>query len=213
MSRLTSWYFATGGILFAAGVALHPHEHVEGGTLQQQFHAMFSNSNWYPAHVLLLLGLALMAAAVVGLARTAPTGLSRRTTRFAAFAYVVAAAAMVLHLFAKLDDGNIVAGEKTPLLFTHAGVETITVPLAGIAFALLAYAGGRSRVLGNPFVAVLGVVGGLGYALAGATAPFISTFTPLFDLVSLVGLWAAAVGGMRIVRERRSPVVPDRVAG
>jgi hypothetical protein len=211
MNRLISWYLGVGGVLFFAGVALHPHEHVEGGTLEEQFHAMFSDSRWYPAHVLLLAGMALMAAALVGLARRVPTGLPRRTTRFAAFAAVVGTVAMVLHLFAKLDDANIVAGETTQLLFTHAAVETITVPLVGIAFALLALAGGRSRVLGNPAVAALGVVGGVGYALAGVTAPFIATFTPLFDMVGLVGMWAAAAGGMQIVRGRNESAL-DEVA-
>lgn len=209
MSRINSWYLGVGGVLFVAGVVLHPHQHVEGGTLEEQFHAMFSDSRWYPAHVLLLVGLALMAAALVGLARNVPTGLSRRTTRFAAIAAVVGTAAMVLHLFAKLDDDNIVAGDPTPLLFTHAGVETIMVPLVGIAFALLALAGGRSRTLGNPAIAALGIVGGLGYALAGATAPFISTFTPLFDLVGLVGLWATVVGGMQIVRGRNEDALQE----
>jgi hypothetical protein len=201
MNRLISWYLTTGGILFVVGAVLHPHVHVEGGTLQEQFHAMFSDSRWYPAHLLLLAGLALMSAALVGMARNVPTGLPRRTTRFAAFSAVAGTAAMVLHLFAKLDDANIVAGNKTPLLFIHAGVETLTVPLVGIAFALLAFAGGRSGVLGNPAVAALAVIGGLGYALAGATAPFTSTFTPLFDLVGLVGVWAAVVGGTQLVRE------------
>ena len=112
---------------------------------------------------------------------------------------------MVLHLFAKLDDANIVAGDPTPLLFTHAGVETITVPLVGIAFALLALTGGRSRALGNPVVAALGVIGGFGYALAGATAPF----TPLFDLVGLVGLWAAVVGGIQIVHRRNENALQE----
>jgi hypothetical protein len=140
---------------------------------------------WRPAHVLLLAGPALIAAAVVGPARASPDRLPRRITRFAALAAVVATAAMVLHLFAKLDDPNIVAGENTPLLFSHAAVETLTVPIVGIALALLAFAGGRGRVLRNPAVAVLGVLGGLGYALAGATAPFTPTFTPLFDLVGL----------------------------
>ena len=212
MNRLTSWHLSVGGVLFFAGVALHPHEHVEDGTLEEQFHAMFSDSRWYPAHVLLLAGMALMAAALVGLARNMPTGLPRRTTRFAAFAAVAGTAAMVLHLFAKLDDANIVAGHTTRLLFTHAGVETITVPLVGIAFALLALAGGRSRVLGNPAVAALGVIGGIGYALAGATAPFVDTFTPLFDVVALVGLWAAIVGGMQIVRGRNQSAGLHEVA-
>ncbi|MEO7352566.1 MAG: hypothetical protein ABIR34_02100, partial [Marmoricola sp.] len=101
-----------------------------------------------------------------------------------------------------LDDPHIVAGENTPLLYTHAAVETITVPMLGIAFAMLAVAGARSRVLGNSYVAVLGVIGGSGYALAGVTAPFMATFTPLFDLVSLVGVWAMVVGVMQLVRER-----------
>ena len=212
MNRPGSWFLGVGGILFIAGVIVHPHQHVEGGTLEEQFHAMFNDSRWYPAHVLLLAGMALIAAALVGLARHVPTGLPHRTTRFAAVAAVVGTAAMVLHLFAKLDDANIVAGESTPLLFTHAGVETITVPLVGIAFAMLAFAGGRSRALGNPAIGALGVIGGLGYALAGATAPFTATFTPLFDLVVLVGLWAAIVGGMQIVHGRDENALQE-VAG
>jgi hypothetical protein len=209
MNRLTSWYLAAGGVLFLAGVALHPHEHVAGGTIDEQFHAMFSDSRWYPAHVLLLAGLALMAGALVGLARNVPSGWPRRSIRFAAFSAVVGTAAMVLHLFAKLDDAHIVSGENTPLLFAHAGVETLTVPLVGIAFALLAFTGGRTRALGNPVTASLAVVGGLGYALAGATAPFISTFTPLFDLVGLVGVWAAVVGGMQALRRHDTPALHE----
>ncbi|MEP6629966.1 MAG: hypothetical protein ABJA89_05815 [Lapillicoccus sp.] len=204
MPRVISGSFAIGGTFLLAGTALHPHEHVSGGTLQEQFHAMFEDPNWYPAHLLLLVGLTLTTVAVVGLVRTTPPSLPVWVTRFAAVASAVATAAMVLHLFAKLDDTHITAGAATPLLYTHAAVETITVPLFGIAFALLAAAGGRSRVLGNPVVAVLGVVGGLGYALAGATAPFISTFTPLFDVVALVGVWAMAVGAMQVLRARHA---------
>jgi len=212
MPRVISGSFAIGGTILLAGTALHPHEHVNGGTLQEQFHAMFSDPHWYPAHLLLLVGLSLTTVAVVGLARTTSPSLPVRMTRFAAIASVVATAAMVLHLVAKLDDAHITAGENTPLLYTHAAVETVTVPMFGIAFALLAAAAGRSRVLGNPFVAALGVVGGLGYALAGATAPFISTFTPLFDLVSLVGVWAMVVGAMQLLRGRhaRAPQVVAR---
>jgi hypothetical protein len=212
MKRLISWYLAAGGVLFCAGVALHPHQHVEGGTLQEQFHAMFSDSRWYPAHVLLLAGLALMTAALIGLARNVPVGLTRRTVRFAALSGVIGTAAMGLHLFAKLDDANIIAGETTPLLFTHAGIEILTVPLVGIAFALLAFAGGRSRALGNPAIAALAVVGGLGYALAGATAPFISLFTPMFDLVGLVGLWAVVVGGLQLMGGRDEPTSKEELA-
>ncbi len=202
MSRLISRSFLAGGTLLLAGSALHPHEHLDNATLQEQFHAMFADSHWYPAHVLLLVGLALITVAVVGLARTTSTGLPRRTTRFAAIAVVVGSSAMVLHLFAKLDNTHIVAGENTPLLYTHAAVETVTVPMLGIAIAMLAVAGGRCRVLGNPYVAALGVIGGLGYALAGVTAPFMATFTPLFDLAALVGVWAMAVGAMQLVRGR-----------
>lgn len=202
MPRVISGSFAIGGAFLLAGTALHPHEHVSGGSLQEQFHAMFVDPSWYPAHLLLLVGLIVITVAVVGLARTTPPSLPVRVTRFAAVASAVATAAMVLHLVAKLDDAHITAGAATPLLYTHAVVETITVPTFGVTFALLAAVGGRSRVLGNPVVAALGVVGGLGYALAGATAPFISTFTPLFDVVLLVGVWAMAVGAMQLLRAR-----------
>ena len=86
MSRLISMFFVTGGAALLAGSALHPHEHVDNGTLEEQFHAMFSDSHWYPAHVLLLVGLTLLTVAVVGLARTTPRVLPVRTTRFAAIA-------------------------------------------------------------------------------------------------------------------------------
>ncbi len=95
------------------------------------------------------------------------------------------------------------------MLYTHAAVETLTVPLFGIAIAMFAVVGGRSRVLGNPLVAVLGVVGGLGYALAGVTAPFMSTFTPLFDLVSLVGVWALVVGAMQLTQRRHAQTLEE----
>lgn len=57
MTRRISWSFVAGGTLLLAGSALHPHEHVKGGTLEDQFHAMFRDSHGYPAHVLLLVGI------------------------------------------------------------------------------------------------------------------------------------------------------------
>ena len=59
-----------------------------------------------------------MTVAVVGLARTAPASLPRRTRKFVAIAMAVGTAAMGLHLLAKLDDAHIMAGESTPLLYT-----------------------------------------------------------------------------------------------
>ena len=204
MPRPISRLFVTAGTILLAGTALHPHEHVNGGTLQEQFHVMFSDPHWYPAHVLLLVGLAVLTIAMVGLARTTPASLPSRRTRFAAIATIVATAAMVLHLVAKLDDAHITSGGNTPLLYAHAAIETLTVPMFGIAFAMLAHAGGRTRVLGNSIVTALGIIGGLGYALAGLTAPFISTFTPLFDLISLVAVWAMVVGAMELIGGRHA---------
>ena len=122
MPRLISGSFAIGGTILLAGTALHPHEHVNGGTLQEQFHAMFSDPHWYPAHLLLLVGLALITVAVVGLARTTSPSLPVRMTRFAAIASAVATAAMVLHVLAKLDDAHTGRGDGTLHLHVHATV-------------------------------------------------------------------------------------------
>jgi hypothetical protein len=53
---------------------------------------------------------------------TAPPGSKKITDSTPAFAAVVGTAERVLHLCPELDDGHILTGEETPLLFTHAGL-------------------------------------------------------------------------------------------
>jgi hypothetical protein len=65
--------------------------------------------------------------------------------------------------------------------------------------AFLAVVGPATRTLGNRLTAVLGVVGGVAYALAGATFLVTDALDPLFPLAGAIGLWAAgaAVGLLR----------------
>lgn len=61
-------------------------------------------------------------------------------------------------------------------------------------------AGGLTRTLGNPVTLVLGLVGGLAFALASATIAFTDRFDSLFPLASLLGIWGVVVGVMVLLR-------------
>lgn len=74
-------------------------------------------------------------------------------------------------------------------------------PLWGLGMAALAVAGGLSRTLGNPVTVLLGLAGGLAFALATATIAFTDRFDALFPLASLLGIWGVIVGLMLLQRK------------
>ncbi len=74
-------------------------------------------------------------------------------------------------------------------------------PLWGLGIAALAVAGGLTRALGNPITLVLGLAGGLAFALASATIAYTDRFDPLFPVASLLGIWAVVVGLMVMLRK------------
>lgn len=58
-----------------------------------------------------------------------------------------------------------------------------------------------TRTLGNPVTLVLGLAGGLAFALACATIAFRDRFDALFPLASLLGIWGVVVGLMVLLRK------------
>jgi hypothetical protein len=76
--------------------------------------------------------------------------------------------------------------------------------LWGLSVVVVAVVGGLTRTIGNRITIVLGLVGGLCFALASATIAFTDLFDPLFMLSSLIGVWGVVVGAMMLVRK------PDR---
>jgi hypothetical protein len=109
---------------------------------------------------------------------------------------------MLLHLVAASDAERIVHHHNTPITDLHLIVEPITVAAFSFSIAALALIGGATRALGNRWIAVLGIVGGLGYGLAGATFWFTHAFDFLFPTAVAIALWAIAVGVGLLLRQR-----------
>lgn len=209
-SPLPGWALLVGGVFFLAGGPLHPpHEDPPGLTVKEHMRLMFEDPAWYPAHIILLVGMVLIAASLVTLARgPSLAGVPRAhlAVVVAAVAASFAAPGMLLHLAAAVEADKIAAHQSTPITDVQVIVETITVPAFGLSIAALAVAGAMTRTLGNLVTAVPGVLGGVGYALAGATFLFTEKFDPLFPTAGGIALWAIGVGTGLLLRQRATNV-------
>jgi hypothetical protein len=199
------WVLAAGGVFIFVGGPMHPKEDPPNVTVMEHMRIMFTDPLWYPAHIVLLIGMALLAAALVGLVRGRSLIGIPRLPLIAAIAAVATAAAtpgMLLHLIAAVDAGRIAAHQVTPTADVQVVVETITVPAFGFSIAALAFVGATTRALGNLITAIPGVLGGLGYGLAGATFLFTDKLDFLFPTAAGIAVWAIAVGVELLLRRR-----------
>lgn len=206
-SPLVGWGLLAGGAFFFVGGSLHPKQDPPNVTLKEHLHIMFEDPMWYPAHVITLVGMALIAASLVLLVRGRSLGRVPRAHSVAvvaAIASVAAAAGMLLHLVAALDSDRIAANESTPLVDVNLIVETITVPFFGFSIATLAVVSAMTRTLGGWVAAPFGVIGGVGFGLAGGTLLLTDKLDPLFPLAAGIALWAMAAGIGMLQRARAS---------
>jgi hypothetical protein len=206
-SPLVGWGLVVGGAVFFAGGPLHPKEDPPGVSVKEHLRIMFEDPNWYLAHAILLVGTVLIAAALVGLVRgRSLTGVPRvhRAAVVAAVTSCVAAAGTVLHLVAAVDAQRIAEGRSTPITDVQVIVETVSVPAFGFSIAVLAVVGALTRTLGNAVTAVPGVLGGVGYGLAGATFLLTDRLDGLFPTAAGIAVWAFAAGVGLLLR-RRAP--------
>lgn len=199
--RVAGAFLLLGGVAFFAGGATHPGDSGEGSKVSQ-LHEMLVDSMWYPSHALLLAAMACFAAAT--LANRLRDGLDARMAKVTGIVSVIAVLntlGMTLHLFAATGAEAIADGDKTFLYHLQTWNETVVDPLWGLGIAALAVAGGLTRTLGNPITLVLGLVGGLAFALASATIAFTDRFDALFPVASLLGIWGVLVGLMVLLRK------------
>jgi hypothetical protein len=201
IDRTGAFFLLFGGIAFFAGGALHPKDSSSDGTKLEQLHDMLVDPLWYPSHAVFLAAIALITGGVVVIRRRGDLsgGMARLVSVVAAIS-VVATLAMLIHLFAATEAEAIEDGDSTALIAFHTWNETIVNPLWGLAIATLATAGGITRTVGNRITLVLGLVGGLTFAMATATIAFTDLFDPLFPVSSMIGVWAAAVGAIGLLR-------------
>lgn len=201
IDRTAALLLVLGGLAFFVGGALHPKDSSSGGTKLEQLHDMLVDPLWYPSHAVLLAAVALITGGLVLIRRRGdlPGRMAPLMSVVVAIS-VLATVAMLIHLFAATEAGAIEHGHSTALIDFHTWNETIVNPLWGLAIATLAVAGGLTRTLGNRITLVLGLAGGLTFALATATIAFTDLFDPLFPISSLLGVWAAAVGAIALLR-------------
>lgn len=205
ISPLVGWGLVTGGAFFLAGGPMHPKQDPPGVSVKEHLRVMFDDPSWYPAHAVLLVGMVLIAASLVALVRgRGLVGLPRvhGMAVGAAVAAAVAALAMLLHLISAVDADAIAAGQSTPITDVQVVVETITVPAFGFSIAALAVIGAMTRTLGNPLTALFGVIGGVGYGLAGATILATDQLNFLFPAASGIAVWTIAAGVGLLLRQR-----------
>src|ERR687891_958451 len=67
---LVGWLLVLGGVLYFVGGSMHPKQDPEGVSLKEHMRVMYEDSAWYPAHIVFLAGMVLLAAALVVLARS-----------------------------------------------------------------------------------------------------------------------------------------------
>ncbi|WP_433003708.1 hypothetical protein [Kribbella sp. CA-294648] len=201
LDRTAAVFLLLGGLAFFAGGALHPKDSSTGGTKLEQLHDMLVDPLWYPSHLFSLAAIALITAGLIVIRRRGdlPGRMARLMSVVAAIS-VLATVAMLVHLFAATEAEAIEHGHSTTLIDFHTWNETIVNPLWALAIATLAVAGGLTHTLGNRITLVLGLVGGLAFAIATATIAFTDLFDPLFPISSLIGAWAAAVGAIALLR-------------
>jgi hypothetical protein len=113
---------------------------------------MYEDGNWYASHTLQVIGVALIAVALVALARSGALASSRQAQRAGVVAAVGAvgwAFGSFLHLIAATEADRIAADRSTPLTDALVVVETITVPVFCLGLVLLAVVGLRTGHVGN----------------------------------------------------------------
>jgi hypothetical protein len=215
-SVLVGWGLLLGGATFFIGGSMHPKQDPPDVTVHEHLRIMFEDPAWYPSHAVLLVGMVLLAASLVGLVRHGALAAHPRAQKagvVAAVTSVIAAFGMALHLVAGSEAGRIAAGESTPIVNVHVVVETLTVPAFGFSIAAFAVIAAFGRIVGDRVTSVIGLLAGVGYGLAGGTLLFIDSLNGLFPLAAGIGIWAAAAGIGLIVRSRASRPAEQRHVG
>lgn len=209
------WTLLAGGAAFFAGGPMHPKQDPPGVTVKEHLRVMFEDPGWYPSHALLAIGIALIAVALVTLARHRSLARAPRAHAalvVAAVAAVAAAPAMLLHLVAAADADAIAAGGSTTLTDVQVIVETVAAPAFGFSIAALAIAGALTGTLGDRISAGFATIGGIGYGLAGGTLLLTDALNGLFPAAAGIAVWAMAAGVGLLLRQRSTARLREQAA-
>lgn len=208
------------GPLFLAGVIIHPHA-PHAHDMAQVAYTQTGQVDWWPAHLFLLSSYVLFAVVVFSISRLddLPSHVRRvlnLTRPIAAFCVL----AMFVHLLLPLGRDSVANSNHGWAFWAKDVVESMD-GLWALCVAAVAWSLGRAGVVGQGITPLLGVVGGIGFALFSALVPLTGVVVsmqltrsllhvlPVFGL--LIVAWATVAGGRRI--RRGALVLADDHAG
>lgn len=189
--RLWRVLFGLGGIVMAVGGPLHPRD----DTMQ----AMLVNPSWFPSHMAQLVGLALMTLGMMRFRRIMPHSPAvRRWSGLAALGLFLQTVEMAFHLASMVDADNLAAGLATPVLSTHIVLAVTSYPLLAILMGGLILVAGRTRELGNLWLAPIGIAGLTAQAVAVVLVVGLDMQAARvgFPMVMLFATWTVVVSLM-----------------
>ncbi len=200
---------AVAGALLLVGGAAHPPADTSA-TYEHAVAEMLHDGAWPITHGLVLIGMVALALGLFRLRSTEGGAWSdavRRWTLGLSLAAVLGVVEMVPHLLVYLQVDELERHGSASLLDVHMAIQAVASPALGVCFAGVAIATARRRELGNgPVLAVLAVVGGIVFGLAGPLMAIRHdpALSPLFSGAAGVALWLL-VGSLRgLVAARRS---------
>lgn len=188
-----------GLLVFIAG-QIHPRGPLDGTFDQVEGHLLSDADTWHWTHSVLALAIVVLAVGLVLMLRdqrVRTDRILRAATMVALIGTVISGAEMVFHITMTSEAQAVLSGGAIPLFDTHVVLQAIYTPIFGWGLAVVAWRGGRTRRWGNPWIAILGVVGGVVFGFCG---PVVALWQDphaalLFIADAPLGLWAVASGG------------------
>jgi hypothetical protein len=158
------------GVLLLAGVILHPHA-PDAHNMAQVAYSQTGETAWWPAHLLLVSNYVLFLRFLVQVSRTdgLPTS-TQRVLKVALPIAVICILAMIVHLLLPLGHDSVANSHHGWAFWAKDVVESID-GLWAVCVATVAWTLGRTGAIGGRFTAVLGVAGGIGFALFSILIP------------------------------------------
>lgn len=211
IAKRTALSLTAAGVLFLAGVILHPHA-PNAHDMAQVAYTQTGQADWWPAHLLLLSSYVLFAGVVLSISRAEDVPFpARRVLNLARPIAAFCVLAMLVHLMLPLGRDSVANSHHGWALWVKDFVESLDGVWA-LCVAAVAWSLGRAGIVGRGIAALLGVIGGIGFAFFSLLVPLTGVvvsmqFTrsilhvvPVFGL--LIVAWATVAGGVGLAQAR-----------
>jgi len=210
IGRGASVSLTASGLLFLAGAFIHPHA-PQARDMAQVAYTQTGQAAWWPAHLLLLASYVLFTTFLIRVSRSgALTSAARHVLKFAVPIACFCVVAMLIHLVLPLGRDSVADSHRGWALWAKDFAESAD-GLWALCVAAVAWRLGRAGIVGNTPTALLGLAGGIGFALFSISVPLTGVvvsmqFTrSLLQVVPVTGILIAAwalVAGVSALSQR-----------